>query len=218
MIPGMKGYPLLLNLEGRRAVVIGAGKVARRKVNLLLEAGAEVVVIGPPTDPVLAGWICEHKVANEPRSYRAGDLAGAVLAFAATDDGNVNRLAREEARAEGIPVNVATDPELCDFTVPSVLRRGDLTIAISTGASAPRLARRIREHLERQFGPEYGVLLDILGDLRPRIVAADGDEPAKRDLFDRILDSGILDLIRAGKEAEARSLADRLLQVDPPLK
>lgn len=207
----MRGYPLFLNLDGRRVVVVGAGKVARRKVALLLEAGAEVLVVGPPADPVLAEWIRAQKAMGEPRFYRTGDLTGAVLAFAATDDLEVNRRVWEDGRAAGIPVNVATDPELCDFTVPSIVRRGDLCIAISTGASAPRLARRIREHLAKEFGPEYAALLGMLAELRPRIVASDEDDETKRDRFDRILDSGILDLLRAGKGAEARSLAERLL-------
>lgn len=207
----MAGYPIFLNLTGRPVVVVGAGKVARRKVAMLLEAGARVVVIGPPTDEGLIEWINRKKVEHRPRPYEPGDLDGAVLAFAATDSSEVNREVWQEARERGIPVNVATDPDLCDFTVPSIVHRGDLCIAISTGASAPRLARRIRGNLEAQFGPEYETFLKILKQCRLTVTSSDEDEETKRELFDRLLDSEILDLIRDGKEEEAKALAERIL-------
>jgi precorrin-2 dehydrogenase/sirohydrochlorin ferrochelatase len=207
----MPGYPIFLNLTDRLVVVVGAGKVARRKVEMLLEGGARIRVIGPPTDERLEGRIDRKKVENEPRPYQRGDLEGAVLAFAATDNHEVNREVWEEARQSGIPVNVATDPELCDFTVPSMVRRGDLGIAVSTGASSPRLARRIREKLETEFGPEYESLLEILKQIRPRITSSNQNEKAKRELFDRLLDSEILDLIRDGKKEQAKALVERIL-------
>jgi precorrin-2 dehydrogenase/sirohydrochlorin ferrochelatase len=207
----MSGYPIFLDLTDRLVVVVGAGKVARRKVQMLLEAGARILVIGPPTDERLIEWINQKKVENRPRPYQTGDLKGAAVAFAATDSSDVNREVRQEARERGIPVNVATDPDLCDFTVPSIVRRGELCIAISTGASAPRLARRIRGELEAQFGPEYESFLRILKECRARVTRSDEDEETKRELFDRLLDSAILQLIGEGREEEAKKLAEKLL-------
>lgn len=207
----MPGYPILLDLTNRLVVVVGAGKVARRKVQMLLESGARLMVIGPPTDEKVIEWINDDKVENQPRPYQPGDLKGAALAFAATDSRKVNREVWQEAREGRIPVNIATDPDLCDFTVPSIVHRGDLCIAVSTGASAPRLARRIRENLEAQFGPEYEAFLRILKECRAKVTASDQDEETKRKLFDRLLDSEILGLIRNGNEQKARALAEQIL-------
>jgi precorrin-2 dehydrogenase/sirohydrochlorin ferrochelatase len=207
----MRIYPVFLSLEGRTVVVVGAGRVAKRKVEFLLEAGSRVRVVGPSADDALLDLADDGKIELVSRPYVRGDLEGAWLAFAATGDSEVNLQVWEEAQSNSIPVNVATDPELCDFTVPSMVRRGDLCIAVSTGASAPRLARRIRESLQEQFGPEYEAFLEILAEAREKIVASGRIEEEKREVFDALLRSEILDLVRAGKEKEARALAGRIL-------
>jgi precorrin-2 dehydrogenase/sirohydrochlorin ferrochelatase len=210
----MRGYPVFLSLEGRTVTVIGAGKVARRKVDFLVEAGARVRVVGPSAEDALLDLSDEGKIELVPRPYVRGDLEGAWLAFAATSDTEVNLQVWEEAQSAGIPVNVATGPNLCDFTVPSMVRRGDLCIAISTGASSPRLARRIRERLEEEFGAEYEPFLEILSKAREKIVASDRTEEEKRKTFDALLESAILDLLQTGKEPEAQALAERILNGD----
>lgn len=207
----MRVYPVFLRLEGRTAVVIGAGKVARRKVEFLAEAGARVRVVGPSADDALLDLADAGRIELVSRPYVRGDLDGAWLAFAATSDTEVNLQIWEEAQSKNIPVNVATDPNLCDFTVPSMVRRGDLCIAVSTGASAPRLARRIREHLEQEYGPEYEALLEILAEARGKITASDRTEEEKREVFDALLVSDIQELLRAGRDGEARALAERIL-------
>ena len=144
-------YPIFLDLSGRRCVVVGGGEVANRKARKLLQARAEVVVISPEVRPELESVAAEvHR-----RPYEDGDLEGAYLAFAATDAREVNAAVAAEAKGRGIPVNVADSPSEGDFALPSVLRRGRLQVAVSTGGASPALARRIRGELEELFGPEW---------------------------------------------------------------
>jgi siroheme synthase-like protein len=152
-------YPIFLDLSGRRCVVVGGGKVASRKARKLLQARAGVVVISPEIGAELESVAVE--VYRRP--YREGDLAGAYLAFAATDSREVNAAVAREGRERGIPVNVADSPSDGDFALPSTLRRGGLQVAVSTGGASPTLARRIRDELEEVFGPEWAGIVEELG-------------------------------------------------------
>lgn len=147
--------PIFVALGDVPVTVVGAGAVAERKIATLLEAGALLTVIAPEATPAIQAWAAEGALSLRPRAYRGGDLRGARLAYAATSRAEVNRAVRVEARAEGIWLNAVDQPDLCDFITPAVVRRGDLTIAISTNGRAPGFAKSIREQLERQFGPEY---------------------------------------------------------------
>ena len=144
-------YPLFMDVSGSRCVVVGGGGVASRKVRGLLESGARVVVVSPEVSPEVEAM----DVTIERRPYRPGDLAGAALAFAATDRREVNAAVTREARENGIPVNVADRPAEGDFALPSVLRRGGLQVAVSTGGASPTLARRVRDALEPSFAAEW---------------------------------------------------------------
>jgi len=151
-------YPIFLDLSGRRCVVVGGGGVAGRKARKLLQARARVVVISPEVRPELESVAVEvHR-----RPYVEGDLEGAYLAFAATDSREVNAAVAREAEERGIPVNVADRPSEGDFALPSVLRRGRLQVAVSTGGASPALARRIKDELEESFGPEWAGLVEEL--------------------------------------------------------
>jgi siroheme synthase-like protein len=144
------------------------------------------------------------------RRYATGDLEGAAVAVAATDDEDVNRSVFAEATGAGIPVNVVDNVELCTFIAPSIVRQGDLVLAISTGGNAPALAVRIRERLEREFGEEYARFLALMGELRESItVPGDQDERAKA--WYRVIDSDVIDLVRAGDLHQARERATALL-------
>ncbi len=155
-------YPVFLDLEGRRCVVVGGGEVANRKARKLLQARAKVVVISPEVKPELAGMAAEVR----RRTYREGDLESAFLVFAATDAREVNAAVAREARERGIPVNVADEPSEGDFALPSTLRRGRLQVAVSTGGASPTLARRIRRELESVFGSEWAGVVEELGRAR----------------------------------------------------
>ena len=192
-------YPVNLVLDGRECLVVGGGKVAVRKVEGLLDCGARVRVVAPRVDPALRG---RHGVAVEERRWRPDDLAGMWLVIAATDDPAVNRSVYEAGQRAGVWVNGADDPANCSFTLPSVVRRGDLQVTVSTGGRSPALATWLRRRLEGEIGPEYAVLLDLLASEREGLKAA-GRSTEGLD-WQSALDSDMLGLIRNGDLAHAR--------------
>jgi len=192
-------YPVSLVLEGRPVLVVGGGRVAARKVDGLLACGAQVHVVAPRVADELKQ---RHGVTVEERPYRDGDVAGYRLVVSATDDAAVNRAVYDEAEAAGVWVNSADDPANCTFTLPSVLRRGPMTVAVSTGGHSPGLAAWLRRRLEEEIGPEYETLLDLLAQARTE-VQAEGRSTEGVD-WQSALDSEILEMIRAGRVNEAR--------------
>jgi len=202
-------FPLFVVLEGRPCVVLGGGLVAERKVDALLAAGAVVTVVSPTLTPALARLVAVGRVAHVARAYAEGDLVGAALAIAATDDGRVNAAVAAEGRARGVWVNAVDDPVHCDAIVPAVVRRGAVTVAISTGGASPALARTIRERLEHALPPAYGVLLDIAGEAR-RALRAAGRRASADDWVDA-LDVGLRALLDGSPcDEAARRLRARL--------
>jgi len=199
----MMFYPVYLNLKGKRAVVIGGGEVAERKAGSLRDTGATIVVISPDVTPHLASLARENRIELHQRPYAPGDCAGAALVLSATNDPAVSRAVWQEASAAGILVNTADEPALCDFIMPAVIRRGDLTIAISTGGASPALAARLRERFSRILGPEYGQLLRMLAEARPEIRRRVRGEEDRRALHYRILDSDIITSLRHNDSASA---------------
>lgn len=195
-------YPVCLDLRGRPCVVIGGGSVAARKVEGLLECGARVTVVAPALAPALQTLLDQGRIEARLRPYADGDLAGAALAIAATDERDVNARVADEARARGVWLNAADDPERCDFILPAVIRRGDLQIAISTGGRSPALARRLREDLERLLPAEYADLLPLLADVRAELRQEGVDVPPER--WQSAVDEYVLARLRAGDRAGAR--------------
>ncbi|HYF92566.1 MAG TPA: bifunctional precorrin-2 dehydrogenase/sirohydrochlorin ferrochelatase [Symbiobacteriaceae bacterium] len=204
-------YPVGLEVGGQECLVVGGGAVAERKVQSLLEAGARVTVIAPDLAPVLVAQADAGAVRWLPRAYRPGDAAGFMLVIAASDDEAANRFVSLEARSRLTPVNVVDRPELCSFTVPAVVRQDSLTVAVWTGGQSPMLARRIREELQAQFGPEYGEWLAFLGSLRPRLAAAVPDQSRRQAIYEALVYSDALDLVRQGRLDEVASRAEALI-------
>lgn len=200
----MRYYPAYLDLRGRRCVVIGGGVVAEGKVKGLLEAEAEVTVISPQLTSTLRKLADEGHVAHIARQYRPGDLIGAFLAISATDDRTVNEQVWREAMERDILVNVVDDVARCCFIAPSIVRRGDLTIAISTGGKAPALAARLRRELEHAIGHEYARFVELAGSIRAPLSARCRDLEQRKALWHELLDSDVFDLLRQGDEASAR--------------
>ena len=176
-------YPMFVDLSGRRCAVIGGGSVAERKVGGLLACGARVKVVSPKLTGTLRKWAEGEKIEHVPRGYREGDIKGFFLVVAASSDGDVNGRVWEEASAMGIPANVADRPDRCSFFIPSVVRRGLLTLAVSTGGASPALARRLRMDLEKRVGPEYVDLLNVLERLRAEVLAKVKDPAARRRIL-----------------------------------
>jgi len=165
----MSYFPIYLDMSRRRCLVIGGGAVAERKIAALLETGAEVTVLAPDVTDVVAGLSKQNAIRFTARCYEAGDLDGFELAFVATDDPQVNAAVYREGRSRGVWVNSADDPARCDFILPSVLRRGALTVAVSTGGTSPALARTVREELELYFTQEYESLAKLAAEVREEL-------------------------------------------------
>lgn len=173
----MRYYPAFIDLAGKKAVVVGGGSVAARKVSTLLKAGAVVTVISPELTAGLRRMVSDGKVSHVSRPYRRGDLKGAFLAVAATDSEEVNRMVAGHAPSL---CNVADSPDLSNFIVPSTVDRGDLCIAISTSGASPALARSIRLELERIYGPEFARYLAKLKKLRSKAMESIADPALRR--------------------------------------
>jgi len=204
-------FPLFVEMEGRPCVVLGGGAVAERKVEGLLAAGAVVTVVSPALSPGLATHASGGRITHVARPYAEGDLAGAALAFAATDDGAVNADVAREGRARGVWVNAADDPAYCDAILPAVVRRGAVTVAVSTGGASPALARAVRERIEAALPAAYGPLAEVAADARRELRAA-GRRASAEDWL-AALDAGLRALLEGAPFNEAaRRLRARLEQ------
>lgn len=198
-------YPVALEIEGRPCVVIGGGMVAEHKARSLIEAEAQVTVIAPEFTDGLRSLAGRGRMALIERSYSRGDLQGAFLAIAATDDPAINSEIFDEAEAERVLLNAVDDNPHCHFAVPSIVRRGDFLMTISTGGKAPALSKRLRMELSSRFGDEYGALVDVLGEVRAEALAerkVDFETWARR--WQDALDGDLLSLVRRGELDEAR--------------
>ncbi|MBN1473149.1 MAG: bifunctional precorrin-2 dehydrogenase/sirohydrochlorin ferrochelatase, partial [Syntrophaceae bacterium] len=165
----LKYYPVFWNISGKKCVVVGGGEVAQRKVTRLLDCGAKVFVVSPVLTQELSLLKDKNIITHHAREYSVEDINGAALVIGATDDNVINTAVSRDAIKKGIPVNIVDDPQKCDFILPSLVERGDLTIAIGTGGKSPALARYLRERLEETFGEDYAILADILGKLRDKM-------------------------------------------------
>ena len=183
----MSYYPLFLELEGRPCLVIGGGGVAFRKTAALLHCGARVTVVSPDLSAGLKRLARQKKIRWEAHPFRPADLAGKELAVAATNDEEVNRAAAREARRRRIWINMVDRPELCSFILPSVVRRGKLVLAISTGGASPALAKWIRRDLEARYGPEFGKLLSQAAAARRKVHRNLPGPAARKRLFEKAL-------------------------------
>ena len=215
--PGVTpGFPVFLDLRGRRVLVVGGGAVALRKVEALLGTGAQVHVGSPALEPTLADWARDGRIAHLPGTFVPAWLDGAWLAIAATDDAAVNRAVAEAAEARQVWVNVVDDAPLCGFQVPARVERGALQVAISSGGGAPMLARRLREWLETTLDGSWTTLSALLVQHRARIRAHLPDLAARRRFFDAVLAGDVQHRLRAGDDAGAeRALLALLADAAP---
>lgn len=197
-------YPAFLDLRGRRAVVVGGGAVAEQKVRGLLAAGARVAVVSPETTPGLSDLGAQGWVEIRRRPYRAGDLRGAWVAIAATDDRAANAAIWAEAEERGVLLNAVDDIDHCSFIAPAIHREGDISVAVSTGGKSPALAVRLRDRIGRLIGPAEARLCALLGELRPELAERVPDARARAALWARIVDSDAIGFVRRGDTDGAR--------------
>ncbi len=211
----VKGYPVfLIGLENRRCIVVGSGREAERKVEGLLESDAQVTVIGAHVTDRLRQWVDAGRVQWIGRDYQPGDLQDAYLIIVGNSNPAVIAQIWEEATSIGALVNVMDDIPHCTFIAGSVMRQGPLTIAISTNGCAPALAVRLKEQMQEQFGPEYAAFLALMRDLREPLAERYPNFKQRRDLWYALVDSDILDLLRAGEAARASERVAEIVGID----
>lgn len=195
----MKYYPIFLDIRNKACVVIGGGDVAERKVVSLISAGARVTVVSPEFTVNLVRMGEDGKILLIRRLYQEGDLKGAFLAYAATDEEDINKRVYMEGAKKGILLNVVDEPEMCDFIVPSVVKRGALSIAISTGGASPAFAKRLRMEMEERYGEEYSVFLEIMAAIRQKLLTKGSVSDKNRKIFNKLASSNIPEMIKAGR-------------------
>ena len=204
-------YPLFVNIGGKKCLVVGGGEVALRKVQALLEHGANVEVVSPVLCPELSRMAREGTIQALERDYKPEDLQDALIAIAATDDAKANESVAAEARRRGILVNVVDDPQHSDFIAPSYFRRGDVTVAVSTSGRSPALARKIRSELEKQFGTEYARLALLANEVRHELKQQ--GVTVGNDAWQEVLDlHPLIELLKYGKRHEAKEIMLRKLK------
>ena len=195
-------YPAFLSIQDRPCLVVGGGQIAERKVKGLLDAEARITVVSPTVTPRLQRRIDKGQVTHLPREFQSSDLDGFYLLIAATDDMPLNRKVGIEGRNLGLIVNVVDDTPYCDFIAPSIVRRGDITFAISTGGASPALARWLRRQIEQQFPPEYSGLAKVMAKVRLQVRGEGHNVSPTR--WQKSIDDGFLSLIKQRRLADAR--------------
>jgi precorrin-2 dehydrogenase / sirohydrochlorin ferrochelatase len=193
----MRFYPICLDIKNRNCLVVGGGQVGTRKVRTLLACGARVVVVSPEATAELVETARQGRLVLKQRGYRGSDLDGVFLVIGATDDDSLNRQVHQDAEHAGKLCNIADQPHLCNFVLPALIAQDDLIIAISTSGKSPAFAKHLRRRLQAQFGPEYGRFLDLMGAVRARLLAIEHAPEAHKPLFEELIESGLLDLIRS---------------------
>ncbi len=199
----LKHYPIFWNITGKICVVVGGGEVAARKVARLLECKAKVYVISPELVPELADMKREGLIEHISGLYEGQYPDHTIMIIGATDDEKINAAVSQDAQARDIPVNIVDDPQKCDFILPSLVERGELTIACSTGGNSPALAKQIRKELEATYGEEYSDLVNILGKLREKMEKNAGKGQI---WFEKLMAEGLLDRIRKKDKVAIRQI------------
>jgi precorrin-2 dehydrogenase/sirohydrochlorin ferrochelatase len=207
----MKYYPAHLDIQNRKCLVVGGGAVGTRKVNTLLECGARVAVVSPDPTAQLTRLASEGSITLRKRNYRSDDLTGMFLVIGATDDESLNHQISKDAERAHILCNIADRPEACNFILPSIVRRGDLVITVSTSGKSPALAKHLRQKLETQFGQEYADFLLLMGAIRQKLLNQAHEPEAHKEIFHKLIDSNLIELMQAGKTEEINSVLYTIL-------
>jgi precorrin-2 dehydrogenase/sirohydrochlorin ferrochelatase len=196
---------MFLKVEGKRCLVVGAGKVGEPKIASLIGTGARIHVIALSASHAVKNWAVSGKIKLELRPFVSEDLDGTFLAVVATSSRSLNISIYRDAKRRGALCNVVDDPDYCDFYYPAVVRRGDLQIAISTSGQSPSLAQRLRQQLERQFGEEYAEWVAELGETRRMVLASGLDSKQKSDLLHSFASREVVERALAEDSTKSRS-------------
>ncbi|NLN60716.1 MAG: bifunctional precorrin-2 dehydrogenase/sirohydrochlorin ferrochelatase [Deltaproteobacteria bacterium] len=212
----MKYYPVFLDISDRQCAVVGGGEVAFRKVRRLLQCGARVKVISAKLSPEMEALKNRNEIVHINGRYKADHIADAFIVIGATNSRTVNNRIFRDARAGKVLVNIVDEPERCDFILPSVVERGDLAMAISTGGKSPALARHLRQELEEVYGEEYEIYLDILGQTRAIVLARRQPSDENRKIFEALIHSDLLKRIRERDWDAVKELVREI--IDEPIE
>lgn len=207
----MRYYPVSLDIKNRKCLVVGGGGVATRKVATLLDCGAMVTVVSPDVSGKLLALANNNLIVLKKRPYREADLDGVFLVIGTTDDEELNHQISIDAEKLNMLCNIADRPKVCNFILPAIVNRGDLTISISTSGKSPALAKRLRIELEEQFGNEYAELLRLMGAIRKKLLSQKHEPEAHKQLFEQLIGSGLLDMISGNRKDEIDSLLCEVL-------
>ncbi len=201
----MAYYPIFLDMTGRACLVVGGGRIGLEKVRGLLAAGAAITVISPILDAALQLLVDDDQVNHLARNYAAGDMEGYEIVMVASDDRSANAVIHAEGRARGIWVNSADDAKNCDFILPSVVRRGSITIGISTGGGSPAMARRVREELTDYFTEDFEGLAELLAEVRAELKTRHVLRQIDQETWQRAIDGPLRALIAQRRRGQAKT-------------
>lgn len=212
--PPMKYYPVYLDIHDRNCLVVGGGRVGTRKVKGLLQSGAKVTVVSLDVTKAITTLADEKEIRLFERAYEVNDLEGHFMVIGATDNEALNRRIYGDAEKRNMLCNIADRPQACNFILPAVIRRGDLSIAISTSGKSPAFARFLRLKLEEEYGLEYADLLNLMGAIRKKLLAQDHAPEEHKPLFEALISGGLLELIRENNTTGIDALLTRILGDD----
>ncbi len=210
----MSYYPVLIQLEGKKAIVVGGGAIAQRKIDTLLSCDAKVYVVARELTSTLSQYLEEGRIGSLGHEFREGLLDGAFIVIAASDDPLLNRKVSEKASKRGLLINAVDQPADCNFIVPSILKRGDLLVAVSTSGKSPAFAKKVREELEAMFGDEYRAFLLLMGRVREEILAQGLSQEENKRIFKEIVNSHMLDAIAKSDWDEVATILNTIMNTD----
>lgn len=213
----MRPYPIMLNIQNRTAIVVGGGRVALRKTLGLLACGAKVVVIAPQLNDEMQALATGEKIKWIEQEFCESildEIIDAIMVFGTTNNREINLGIYRAATERKIPCNIADMPDLCTFIVPAVINQGDLLIAVSTGGASPALAKRIREELEKRFGPEYAEMTRLMRELRREIIRHGKTSDENKRLFGALVDSRLLEALKTNDKDQVFQILTSILPSD----
>lgn len=209
---GKRYYPLYLDLEGKKVSVVGGGEVSERKVLTLLRCSADVTVISPTLTERLSNLSKNGKIHHLNKVYEEGDLEGSFLVISAVGNKGINRKVSREVESSSSLFNAVDDPELSNFIVPSLINRGRLLIAISTSGVSPALSKKIRKELEKRYGREYALFLNMLKGIRKRLLRDIPAERKRKKIFQHLANSDLIDIIKKRGVKAARMRLEKIIR------
>jgi precorrin-2 dehydrogenase/sirohydrochlorin ferrochelatase len=207
----MKYYPVNLNIEGRKCLVVGGGPVALRKARMLLDCGANVTVVSREFFEHFQAFKDAPGIQLTQREYRPSDLDGKFLVIGATDNEPLNRRISADAESRHMLCNIADVPEICNFILPSVIRQGDLVIAVSTSGKSPAFAKKLRKDLEKTYGDEYARFLELMGAIRKKLLQTEHAPEEHKPMFEKLIETGLLEMIKRHQTDEINRLLEEVI-------